>query len=115
MKKDVLTIARKMRKKGYKISIISNLTPEFKRVNLRRGLFFGFSPVILSCDAKCKKPHRKIYSMLLKKTGLRAGECLIIDDWPDTINTAVEMGFQTITFRNAIQLKRELKKKGVEI
>jgi epoxide hydrolase-like predicted phosphatase len=115
VKKDVLLIAKRLKKSGYKIAILSNMTPEFKRVNLRRGLFFNFSPVVMSCDVGCKKPHKEIYEIILKKLKLKPEKCLIIDDWPDTINTAVEMNFPTITFKNALQLKRELKKKGIDV
>jgi FMN phosphatase YigB (HAD superfamily) len=50
---------------------------------------------------------------LLQRTGRPASECLFIDDYGPNIRAASELGFQTIKFESAEQLKSELAVRGI--
>jgi putative hydrolase of the HAD superfamily len=113
--KDVLNISRQLTKNGYKIGIISNTSPQHKRINAKRGVFRGFSPKIFSCDVKMLKPETRIYRLLLEKTRMNPNECIVIDDRKEFTDAAKKCGMKSIHFKNAVQLKKDLRKLGVRI
>lgn len=54
-----------------------------------------FDKLYLSCEMGLTKPSEAIFEALLSNAGLRAEECLFLDDGPKNIETANRMGFQT--------------------
>ena len=115
LNKKTIALAKNAKRNGYKIGIISNITTPVKKVQEKWGIFDIFSPVILSCDVGLMKPQRKIYQMAIKKTGLKPGEIVYTDDRKELLDAPKKLGMKTIHFRNAAQLKRDLRKLGVKI
>ena len=54
------------------------------------------------------KPNRKIFLTLLQRYGLEASNCLFIDDNPNNIAGAEQLGIRGILFKSADQLHAEL-------
>jgi HAD superfamily hydrolase (TIGR01509 family) len=54
------------------------------------------------------KPEREIFELTLRRLGLRAEECLFIDDSLKNVEAAAAMDFQIIHFQNPHQLEGEL-------
>ncbi|MBI4170305.1 MAG: HAD family phosphatase [Candidatus Aenigmarchaeota archaeon] len=115
LNKRTLSLAKNAKRNGYKIGILSNITSVVKGVNEKRGLFKEFSPVILSCDVGCMKPQKKMYRIAINKSGLRPEEIVYIDDRKELLLPAKRLGMKTLHFRNASQLRQDLKKVGVKI
>ena len=112
---DVLGIARRARRNGYRICILSNVTYQHKRHNKAMGLYKDFHGKILSCDAGAIKPHKRIFKIALEKLGAKPEECIYIEDRKEFLGTSRKLGMNGIHFRNAKQLRRDLKKFGVKI
>ena len=70
---------------------------------------------LISGDAGVAKPDARIYRMLLERIGWKAGDCLFIDDSAENIKAAQELGFKTIQFQSAEQLRLALRQAGVEL
>lgn len=70
---------------------------------------------ILSYREKLIKPQPEIYKLLLDRYGLKAEECVFLDDTEKNLPPARELGIHTILFRNKEQGMRELEKLGVKI
>lgn len=88
----VLNIIKKLRKKGFKIYLLSNTNPytySFVKVS---GLFDLVDGYILSYKEHQVKPYRGIYYTLLDRYNLNQEECIYIDDDEANINTACEIG-----------------------
>jgi len=68
---------------------------------------------MLSGRVKQVKPEPYIFQTLLNSIGYKAEECLFIDDSAPNIQTAAELGFQSIHFQSAQQLTDELTKRGL--
>lgn len=68
---------------------------------------------ILSYQDKMIKPDRKIYQLLLNRYGLKAQECVFLDDTQKNISAAAELGIHTILFQDREQAVLELEKLGV--
>lgn len=94
--RDIVEIAKKLKKNGYKLFVLSNmanLTYEY----FKNDEFFSLcSGIIISAHEHVKKPDEKVYKLLLDRYHLTAEECLFIDDDPSEENykTANKMGIK---------------------
>ena len=74
-----------------------------------------FDVLVFSCAEGVQKPDRKIYELTLEKLGSLPEQSVFIDDKPQYINSAKEVGINTIIFRNIKQVKSELSRLRVKI
>jgi len=111
-----MDIVRKLHKK-HKLEILSNNTDDWLENEEKRFDFKTlFDVIVVSNEEHLAKPDAKFFKVGLEKLGnLLPEECLFIDDQDNNINAAKELGFNIIQFEDAEQLKRELKKFGVEV
>ena len=83
---------------GYRIYILSTTCEIFYRIE-KAGLLPIFpllSGYILSSEVGVVKPEPEIYQKLLKKYSLNPTESVFIDDIQANLDTAAELGFETI-------------------
>ena len=113
--KDTINIAKRLKQKGYKISIISNISEMSKKANIKRNLYDGFSPVIHSCDVGCIKPQKKIFDIFLKRANVKPHECVFIDVIKEHFHYPKKMGIKVIHFKSTNRLIKDLQKLGVKI
>ncbi|MCH5325332.1 MAG: HAD-IA family hydrolase [Eubacterium sp.] len=57
-----------------------------------------FKQKIVSGDVKCRKPEKRIYEMTLEKIKRSPAECVFIDNSVKNLESAGEMGMQTVLF-----------------
>ena len=95
-----LDLLMELRKK-YKVLMLSNtnnlsfrFSEKMFEVNGYRITDF-FDKCYLSYEMKLAKPTPEIFAALLEDAGLKAEECLFLDDGIHNINTASELGFQS--------------------
>ena len=70
--------------------------------------------VFLSAQWKLLKPEPAYYQEALRHFGLRAEECLFIDDTPTNVEAAVRAGIGGVVFHaDAVLLRAELRARGV--
>ncbi len=65
---------------------------------------------ILSYREKVIKPSEEIYRLLLSRYGLRADECIFIDDTVRNVEAAKRLGFHGVCFLTREQAKEDLEK-----
>ena len=87
-----------VRKKGYKIYILSNAPIESRAFFKQNGILQFFDGAIFSAEEKIVKPDKRIYKILLNRYNLRAEECLFLDDRKENIDSALELNFNRICF-----------------
>ncbi|SRR5260370_27935829 len=58
--------------------------------------FSNFDGYILSYENGAMKPDAKLYEVVERKTGRKAGEILYLDDRPENVATGAERGWQVI-------------------
>lgn len=107
-----------LRKRGYKVYLLSNFSNYNFNVNIPRYTFLEETDgKIISYLYKCVKPERKIYEILLSTYNLDPTECVFIDDRADNIEAAKALGFHGIVFKGyddaSAKLNELLKKEGV--
>lgn len=98
-----------LRGAGREIHAITNWSGETFPIARERYEFLGwFGEIVVSGEEKIIKPDRRIYEILLERIDHRAEDCIFIDDSIRNIETALDLGFSTIHFRDPVQLRTEL-------
>jgi len=100
-------LVKKCKENGVVVCILSNLDPEtFALLQQRFGDLFKtyFDEVIISGHVKIAKPEPAIYQLLLdllkKDYGIDPDDCWFIDDAPDNIAAAEQVGMNGLLCKN---------------
>lgn len=88
----------KLRKKGYRLWLLSNAQQIFTAYELRHlGLGEQLDGIYLSSDYGCRKPDQRFYRVLMQERGLDPEHCLMIGNDRETdIAGAKEAGMATL-------------------
>ena len=113
--KGLYKIARKLKKKGYKIAILSDQWHLSKEVHIPKKDYSFFEKVVVSCEVGMRKPNREIYNLILSKLKLKPQETIFIDNQSWNIIPAHKLGMNTILFVDNENTKIQLKKFGIKI
>ena len=98
----------------FRVIALTNWSSETFPVALQRFEFLHrFEGIVVSGIEKTRKPFPDIYQLTLDRYGFKAEETLFIDDNQRNIDSAADMGIQTIHFKNPKDLKYNLNKKGI--
>src|SRR5260370_30193241 len=99
--------------KNYFLATINN---EIFELNLYRLEHFGlrrYFPVFFSsCFLGLRKPDEAIYRLALQVTQQAPANCIFIDDREVNLECPRELGMNTILFRDAAELRSELRELG---
>lgn len=114
--RDMAPLVRELKEKGYGIYLLSNAAS-------RQHVYWPdipgsecFDGTLISADEQLTKPEREIYELFLERFGLKADECVFIDD--NTVNAegAYRCGLHPIVFHDDVgELRARLREEGVEI
>lgn len=69
-----------LRRRGYRLGIITNWDPSARALVERHGLGGYFEQLVVSSEVGCEKPDRRIYDLAVAAGGVRAEECLYVGD-----------------------------------
>ena len=112
-KEEMFSLAFSLHEKGYKTALLSNT--ELPAVDFFHELDYEmFDVLVFSCEEGLMKPERRIYDLTLERLDSRADQSVFIDDRPDYIQGAQNVGLHTILFETVTQVKDGLTKLGVE-
>lgn len=112
--RNVESIVKLVKKKDYKVVILSNAAKEWMDVKRKRfDLDNLFDKIYASAYLKMKKPDKNIYEYVLNNLGINGGELLFIDNLEENTRSANETGINTILYSNAEKLMQELKSKKI--
>ncbi len=92
----VYALAALLREHGIRTGILSNIHTFEAEEIARRGNYYGFDPVVLSCEVGAVKPEPQIYQTALDVLGFAPEEVLLIDDQEKCIPPAQKLGMFTI-------------------
>ncbi len=99
-----------LKDRGYGVYLLTNYPKSF--FDIHWGSKFTFTPYvdgkIVSAEVKKNKPDPAIYQCLLDTYGLKAGECVFIDDRKDNVLAAQYMGMGGIRMTNYEDTKNAL-------
>lgn len=88
---------------------ITNWNSDKFRETRQRFPFLGkFRDIVVSGDEKLVKPDAAIYQVLFQRNGLRAEDCLFIDDNAANVRGAEAVGMQAHHFTSPEKLRKAL-------
>jgi len=102
-------------KKNYKVGMITNTFGSHYKFVKGKGWYKPFNPLVVSCFADARKPGRKIYDIFLKRAGAKPSETVLVDNERENVESAKKIGMKAILFKDAQQVRKDLKRMGVEI
>lgn len=89
-----------VKEKGYGVYVLSNACSKFYEYFPKHYDLDFFDGVVVSSDVHIIKPDVEIYKYLLDEYGLKAEECLFIDDREENVNGAKKSGMNGVIFEN---------------
>ena len=105
---------KELKAKGYGVYYLSNYSwPAYRDCEEELAFISHTDGGILSYREKVIKPDAAIYQLLMDRYGLKAKECVFLDDTEKNINGALAVGMKGIVFQNKEQAIKELQKLGV--
>ena len=102
IRRRMVELVRRLKNHGYCVYYLSNIPEDILPLLMRRGLEGVFDGGVASCDVHINKPDPRIYQCLLDKYGLTAGECIFIDDSRANVQTAFQLGMNSIQMRDSV-------------
>jgi FMN phosphatase YigB (HAD superfamily) len=100
--------------KKYRVLYLSdNIKERVEALDKMYGFVGWFSGGVFSHEAGVRKPNPKIYELALKEAGVEASEALFVDDKESCLETAREMGMETVLFETPEKLRESLLATGL--
>ncbi|OGN62603.1 MAG: hypothetical protein A3E26_04805 [Chlamydiae bacterium RIFCSPHIGHO2_12_FULL_49_32] len=104
----MMELVRALKKEGYRVALLSNISKREARYVKKLGYYEPFDPVLLSCEIKAAKPHRRAFKILLQNLKVSPQEVILIDDQEQNIRAARLLGIDGIPFHSYEQLREAL-------
>lgn len=103
--------------KNYSLWLLSNTNPKHIQDEIEKKYLFPslVNGTIYSFDVGCRKPDKKIYDILLKKSKSKPNECVFIDDLIENVHAAQLLGIKGIHYKNQSNLIMDLHRIGIII
>jgi putative hydrolase of the HAD superfamily len=94
-----LSWARQLKREGYRVALLSNMPfPVSDYLTKNCAWLAFFEERIFSCAVRCAKPETSIYRSCLEALKLPAEETLFLDDRPENVKAASELGIHSLVF-----------------
>ena len=98
------------REEGYGVYVLSNACSRFYDYFPRYYDMDSFDGVMVSSDVHLIKPDTRIYELLCNTYDLKPQECMFIDDRPENVEAACNVGMKGVVFTGDFALvENELK------
>lgn len=98
---DMPGVVEKIKHSGLNVYLLSNVPGYFYDIKDRIPALSYFDGFVISSDLKLLKPEPAIFEAALKKFGLKAEECLLVDDMPENVQGAKNCGLDGFVFNHA--------------
>ena len=103
----------RLKANGHRLFCLSNMhVASIEYLESAYTFWEVFEGVVVSCRLQLCKPEAAIYGYLLETYGLNANETVFIDDTPENLTAAAELGLRAVRFENPAQCERELEVLG---
>lgn len=111
---DTVAVLEELAAAGRRICAITNFSAEkFAQCQARFGFLRRFQTVTVSGAVGLAKPDPAIFRRFLADAGLKAEDCLFIDDMPANVEAALALGMRAIRFVDAAGLRDALAAHGL--
>jgi HAD superfamily hydrolase (TIGR01509 family) len=91
---DVAPALKALRSRGMRMAVVSDAWPNLPHLHADLGIHDFFEAYAISAELGCRKPDPRMYHHASNALGLDPGECLFVDDDPDLVAAAIQLGYQ---------------------
>ncbi len=113
---NVIVLVRTLAKQYQMILLSDNDEATLKNINkYHKHMLDLFSKTYFSHELKMRKPNQKLFTHVLTDAKITPAETIFIDDKPENVESAVNLGMKGIVFSSIDQLKKELASFSVKI
>lgn len=113
---ETVSLVEELAATGLFLGVISNTCPLHVEHFLEAFPVFGlFDRLVLSCEVGAAKPEPAIFDAALAAAGHPPAACFFTDDKPEYVLAARRSGLDGETFRGASHLRRDLRRRGVDV
>ena len=91
----------RLRAGGVGMAVVSDSWPGLEGLYRQLGLHQYFQAFVISAVLGCRKPDPRMYRAGSDGLDLTPDECLFVDDAPDLVAAAIELGYGGITIIHA--------------
>lgn len=113
---DSVAVLEELKGQGEKVYAITNFSREkWAECLIRFPFLQSFDGVVVSAHERLLKPDPAIYEVLLARYGLKAGDCIFVDDSEKNVVGARKIGMRAVHFVEPIDLRAELRGLGVRL
>lgn len=113
--KDVLTLIKKLKDQQLQLAVVSNTVSAHALYLTQQGLYDDFDELILSYQLDVRKPDPGIFTIALKKLGVKAEEVFFVDDLQENVDAAILLGIHGILFTSADKLRKDIVNLGIPL
>jgi 2-haloacid dehalogenase len=114
--KDTVKIFYELKSDGIPLYALTNWSHEaFPVAHGRYDFMKEFDGIVVSGEEKLLKPDHAIYRVLMERYNINPAESIYIDDNMDNASAAGELGFRSIHYTSAEQLRNELRSLGLKV
>jgi 2-haloacid dehalogenase len=109
-----VVVLQRLSEAGVPLYAITNYSSEkFIETKERFPFFSLFRDIVVSGDERLLKPEAEIFRLCLDRNGLKADDCVFIDDVAHNIDGARAVGIDAILFTSPEKLEHDLKERGL--
>jgi 2-haloacid dehalogenase len=111
---DTVAVLEELHARGVRLFGLSNWSAETFPIARERYPFLGrFEGVVISGEIGVTKPDRRIFEHLIERFAIEAASTIFVDDSPENVAAAAQIGFVAIRFTDPPALRRELVRLGL--
>jgi putative hydrolase of the HAD superfamily len=98
---EVPGVLAELRRRGVRMAVVSDAWPDLPDLHAGLGIGEYFEAYAISRVLGCTKPDPRMYRHASEALGLAPDECLFIDDDPDLVVAAVDLGYAGLAMQRS--------------
>lgn len=91
---DVTQTLEALRSRGVRMAVVSDAWAGLPQLHAELGIPDVFEAYAISEEVGCCKPDPRMYRHASDALELEPAECLFVDDYPDLVAAAIDLGYQ---------------------
>jgi 2-haloacid dehalogenase len=111
-----VSVLRDLHTAAVPLFALTNWSAELFPRALARFEFLGlFDDIVVSGAEQVAKPDPGVFEVLRRRTGQPLADCVFVDDSPANVAAAAEAGMDAIHFDEGVDLRSELRERGLPV
>jgi glucose-1-phosphatase len=113
---DIVPLIKELKRMKIRLIVLSNTgKSHFEFIREKFKILGLFDDYTLSYQVGAMKPMATIYQDAVMKSGCQPEECFYTDDISAYIDSARDLGIQSVQFQNADQLRKAMRNRGIPL